>query len=287
MKNRVDFIHVGYHKTATTWFQLYGYSTHPDINLLNQGELDSVFFDTFAQPDDFCFEENDYQKKFIDRVDNKIDDKIVNGICEENLSGHSWTGRNADTVLRRIYSYYKDGKIILSIRNQESMLRSLYSNYVKNGGTLSFKKLLKDISFEGDLVEKKLEYHRLINSYYDAFGKENVFVYLFEEFQRAPDDVLSKLASFLGVSPFVASPKDNRVNKGFGRYQLITERFLNTLSIQNRYSRKLVEMVFKIDRPIHLSIPEHLLEQWSLSNEETAKLTGLDLQKYGYLMEKK
>jgi len=85
----------------------------------------------------------------------------------------------------------------------------------------------------------------------------------------------------------VASPKDNRVNKGFGRYQLITERFLNTLSIQNRYSRKLVEMVFKIDRPIHLSIPEHLLEQWSLSNEETAKLTGLDLQKYGYLMEKK
>jgi len=181
----------------------------------------------------------------------------------------------------------KDGKIILSIRNQESMLRSLYSNYVKNGGTLSFKKLLKDISFEGDLVEKKLEYHRLINSYYDAFGKENVFVYLFEEFQRAPDDVLSKLASFLGVSPFVASPKDNRVNKGFGRYQLITERFLNTFSIRNRYSRKLVEMAFKIDRPIRLSIPEHLLEQWSLSNEKTEKLTGLDLQKYGYLMEKK
>jgi hypothetical protein len=162
VKHKVDFLHIGYHKTASTWFQLYGYPMHSEINLLNQGSFDSVFFDTFVGPDEFNFDEVEFETNFWGNANRNKQNNVLSGICEESLTGHFWTGRNSDTLLHRINDQFEGSKIIISIRRQESMLASLYSNYVKNGGTMSFSRLLSDIPFEGALLSSKLEYHKLI-----------------------------------------------------------------------------------------------------------------------------
>ncbi len=284
MKQKVDFLHIGYHKTASTWFQLNGYPMHPEINLLNQGSLDPVFYETFVQPDEFNFDMEVFKTNFWEQANRGKKKTVLFGICEESLSGNFWTGRNSDTLLHRINNQFSGSKIILAIRRQDSMLLSLYSNYVKNGGSMPFSRLIKDIPFEGALLGSKLEYHKLIQKYYDYFGMDNVFVYLFEEFTSSPQTVLRNIANFLDVSDFPDTPTKKRVNIKMGCYQLGTARILNSLSFNNRYSRKILSSIFQTDKKLSLQIPDNLTELWSLSNQNTKLITGLNLEKYSYPM---
>ena len=57
---KIDFVHVGFHKTASTWFQLTGYPSHPQVNLINTGVNDKSFYEHFVKPDYFNFDESSF-----------------------------------------------------------------------------------------------------------------------------------------------------------------------------------------------------------------------------------
>ena len=92
------------------------------------------------------------------------------------------------------------------------------------------------------------------------------------------------IANFLDISDFPDVPTKKRVNIKMGCYQLGTARILNGLSFNNRYSRKILSSIFQTDKKLSLQIPDNLTELWSLSNQNTKLITGLNLEKYSYPM---
>ena len=290
-KLKIDFIHIGYHKTATTWFQTYGYPSIPSIFLLNhpKSHYYRAFMDYFVNPDDFSF---DY-KVFLDefwlpqhKSHNNLNEFKVEGVCEENLSGHFWTGRNSDTLLNRIETCFDTPRIIICIREQRSMFRSLYSNYVKNGGSLSAKQLLTDIPFEGALLREKLCYHRMIKAAQDKFGKDSVYVYAYEEFCQNPKEITNKIFNFIGVPNEHQINLNTRVNRGRGMFGLYLDRFTNIIGMRGRYKRKAIDYIGYFDiKPPNLDslITQDTYSLWQKSNESSALLTGINLSRYGYV----
>ena len=67
MRNKVDLVHIGYHKTASTWWQQIGYTSSKDIFLLNSevNKSDKAFFELFVEPLEFDFKKNllNFQKE--------------------------------------------------------------------------------------------------------------------------------------------------------------------------------------------------------------------------------
>ncbi len=219
---KVDFIHIGYHKTATTWLQLCGFREHPDIVMLNDSRtsLDSYFVNNFVHVDENYFNADVFEKEFtgeIKRIQGDVSGLIV-GICEENISGHYWHGRDERMLIERVARVFGDTKIIITIRNQLDMLISLYANYVKfNAGTRSLGALLLDKSVFGEKVFEKLCYDRLVCRCLSLFGKSNVMVVCYEDFASKQNVVFNNMLTFAGAPPIDLPPKitNRRVNPSY------------------------------------------------------------------------
>lgn len=281
---KIDFIHLGYHKTASTWFQLFGYGNHPDIFLLNDPKSPryKIFMNEFVYPDDFKF----CHDKFYKRISktNIFTSKKLTGICEENLTGNFWTGRNSDTLLNRISNHFSEPKIILCIREQRSMFTSLYLNYIKHGGNLSASKLVNEPCFDGFLIFDKLKYSNYLTKLYNLFDSNNILIYTYEEFLNYPDIIYCKICNFLGIKSIHIQNK--RVNHSRGLITLQIERILNKLGYHNRYTKKAFDICSQFDlRVTNISsvIPQQTLSEWSKCNDLITEITALELKKFNYL----
>ena len=162
-------IHIGYPKTGTTWLQQ-GY--FPLVN-------NYYFFGEKQIPRElyipnYKYENIKYLKDYFSRYE-----KII-------ISSESFTG-----PLNLMYEYpryfkkiFNRAKIIIFIRNQVDKYVSGYSNYINSGGTLTFNKYL---NLKGDnklFGGEKHKYDKLLNEYYKYFNKNNVYVYLHEDFNE-------------------------------------------------------------------------------------------------------
>ena len=240
--------------------------------------------------DEFSFDESDFVENFWKKAMLKpeLAGVGVKGICEENLTGHFWTGRNSDTLLKRMNKYFGKPKIIMCIRRQDKAVASLYSNYIKNGGTLSLKRLLNDVCFEGYLLKYKLSYDKLIEKYQNVFGKDNLFVYTYEEFTEQPIVVINKICDFLGVSHEYDLPVSKKPNKGRGKIGLYIERWLSIFGLNGRVGRKLIDYILIRDFSVSDKNIEKLIEKdlviWKESNRRTQELLDIDLSSYSYPM---
>lgn len=284
---------MGYHKTASTWFQMIGYPSSANIKLLNHPSTPyyRIFMDEFVMPDRFNFCREDFIERFWQpQNENRSleNNHTLKGICEENLSGHFWSGRNSDTLISRIEECFDSPKIIISIREQRSMLGSLYSNYIKNGGHLGIKKLLNDVLIEGSLVQDKLSYDRLILDAIDRFGGDSVYVYPYEQFSNNPNLVLNDIYRFIGLEQ-IADINLKKINRARGYFTLHLDRMINTLGLTNKYSSFILDYLSIIDKTLpsvdHL-ISEDTMMLWRESNNKTRISTGINLSSYGYVCDK-
>lgn len=146
--------HVGLHKTGTTWLQL-------------------EFFP-------------------------KISKKQATIISNEYFSGRPFR-LTIDDILpidERFYyadlikQYYGDVKIILGLRNKKDIIKSMYSEYLKGGGTELF-----DIWKKVMLNPRYFEYDEYIDYLQRTFTK--VFVYWYEDFKQDKWHVLMNMCKFI------------------------------------------------------------------------------------------
>ena len=177
-----SIIHIGYPKTATTWFQEVLFPATIGFQIVNQLDITKHLI----QPEKDEFEPG-FTKylTYCSKYSNLIlshEDLIGNVVCRKPI------GRYKDQLAKRLHRSFKDAIIVIFLRNQLDLLPSLYSQYVKSGGTYN----LKDYLFRSKVNDKpgmknifKLElfkYDEAIKIYVELFGKKNVKLYLFEEF---------------------------------------------------------------------------------------------------------
>lgn len=178
-------VHIGYHKTATTWFQNAVYPAATSHAFVPRVEARKAL----VLPDAFAFDADEARR----RLNPPCGRPPV--LCEETLSGYlhngGLNGHLSKAVAERIHATFPDAHVVIFIRRQTDMIAATYQQYVRGGGTYRPRRYLfphrhlRGAFAEPDKVPRftfaHFEYDRLIAHYDRLFGAENVHVLLYEQ----------------------------------------------------------------------------------------------------------
>lgn len=206
MSNKPNFFIVGAAKSGTSSLWQY-LREHPEIYM----------------PEDELFKE----PRYFSNPERFIDEEAYFKVFERAKSEHKRIGEASTAYLtcpdcpEKIHRYMTghnlDVKIIILLRNPVNRAYSMYNWMVQDGYeySASFGKALKRekkrIHKMSGFWEPNYYYNYLylnsgmyldqVNRYLKTFGKEHVYVGLFEEFTRDTPKILKEILDFLGVNP--------------------------------------------------------------------------------------
>ncbi|EPX77518.1 hypothetical protein [Litoreibacter arenae] len=183
-------IHIGYHKTATTWLQHRVFVPEMGFTpLLTHEEVDRLI----VAPHDLDFDPAPAREALRWQGDgNPV-------VSSENLTGHPFFGgRQSATLARRLHQIAPDARIIVTVRSQEAMLPSVYMQYLQRGGTLSHPAFFAGSGGFGypGFELAHFQYDRLIALYQSLF--DTVHVMTHEQISADPTQALAELGAALG-----------------------------------------------------------------------------------------
>jgi len=277
----IDFIHVGDYKTGTSWLQEVVFPFHHEIQYLGdhfeKRELQEVLRE-LVDIRDLDFDAESLRKKFEQNF-TKEDSKVI-GISREALSQSNYiTGEHAKRNAQRLKEVFGDVKIIYVIREQISMLGSIYSQYLKMGGTRSFNDWFLDpIECKG--IIERLKYDKNIAMYQEVFGKENIKVLLFEELRANKNSFLTKLYSFIGCQDTSFQPIESKkeVNTSLTTHGALVSKVLHRLFRNSYHNYR--STFLGIDKLIYFFLPQKIIDK----RDELSQ--GYVLPNYGELDKK-
>jgi hypothetical protein len=143
-----------------------------------------------------------------------------------------------DDRCKDIHAVNSNAKIVISIRSQTTMLRSIYWLCVKTGDVRSFEQFAADVIANG-----KLDYHGTVERYRKVFGRRNVLVLLFEELTQSPHETIEKLACFFGVAtPAIPDQKPQPVKVTPGDLEIGMRRRLNARATRHGHDARHLAM---------------------------------------------
>lgn len=202
---RPVLLHVGYHKTATTWlqklvflpeFQFWQVMTHKEI------------FDTVIAPHGLDFDPAPARRIIAGRAAAAPDGAAVDVISLEALSGLPFTGgRESDDLARRLKAIVPEARILLTIREQHAVIASVYMQYLLRAGTQSPEAFFDGTPYDGYFAfsPRNFEYDRLVGLYQDLFGADRVLALPQELIARDQTAAMDLLTRFSGNAPLAAA----------------------------------------------------------------------------------
>jgi hypothetical protein len=245
------YIHIGFPKALSTALQRNFFDAHPNIYHLGVGcggNIDYIDPDVELAVEDYLLFCKDlrYREKqgFISETFQRFfsaaesePHTITVGISNESLSFGYIPGHIDVTVkARRLLTIFgKKTKIIMIIRNQPALLRSLYRESIRNGYWGSFNDFMKYVYFfqdRGFLYD--LLYDRQYELYSSLFGRKNVHVFQLEKFltngrlkenEEGKIEIFTRLCQILNV-PYVPLPIE-RYNDPLSPKDLSIKKHLN------------------------------------------------------------
>lgn len=188
-------IHVGYHKTATTWMQRHLFTLpHGYHQVVDHSEV----FRHIVQPHGLTFTPTSMRKLLAERL-TEVPSDATPVISSEILSGNPfYGGQGSDANAKRIKEIAPDARILISIRAQKRILTSIYMQYLLRGGTMRCDQFFSGTSEPGyhafDPVH--FEYDRLVALYQKLFTPENVLIVTQEALKLDMDKVAQEIADF-------------------------------------------------------------------------------------------
>lgn len=245
------YIHIGFPKNFSTSLQRDYFSKHPEIYHLgiglhsNLGYRDSLIEKTLEVYLKSCKEYKYLEEKnkiithFQTIFKSENNQQKVVGISSEHLSfSFSYDSLSTPEKARRLFDIFGKGtKIIMIIRNQFDLIKSLYRESVRVGYAGDFKSYFKLIykyqdrnfiyDFRYDLVHK---------TYTQLFGLENVGIFFFEDYRTKDGEMVkgeigSKLVedlnSFLNLSN--QEMKMEHYNEALPLNKIINKAILNKI----------------------------------------------------------
>lgn len=298
-------IHIGYHKTATTWMQAHLFQPEHGFRMLADH---SEIFARVVQPHGLLFDPAQMRALIAERSTG-LPEGHVPVVSSEILSGHPfYGGQMSDTYARRLHAIAPEAQILVTIRAQEKILPSVYMQYLLRGGTLPYDRFFAGTDIPGffGFRPEHFEYHRLIALYQSLFGAENVFIQTQESLQADMDAACATLASFAGTTAYEGLSEAARNTRGasYPEYAVPVLRRVNHLrrSPVNPYPalpldptpdtlfraigyvlrRSPFSTLFKGKRPVSGYVKQQFSGRFSASNSQLADMSAHPLDLSGY-----
>jgi hypothetical protein len=209
-----NFLIIGAMKSGTT--ALYYYlEQHPQ-----------VYMSPVKEPDFFCFEAREgLEGSAITSVETYRN--LFKGVSGERAIGEaSHCYIYEPKAVERIKHYVPEAKHIAILRNPVDRAHSHFLHMIRNGTepVTDFAQALREDTRRKDpqdYVGRGLYYGQL-KRYFDAFGRDRVRVYLYEDLSDAPLDTLRDTFRFLEVdATFVPDISLRRNVSGYPKYKTL------------------------------------------------------------------
>lgn len=300
-------VHIGFPKALSSWMQKSLFK--PEQGFLNV--LDSLCTTiSVIDPTPFRFDESQAIRFMEDALKKHPAHSGLVPVCSaEALIGNPYCGGyNAKQNADRIKQLFPDARILLIVREQRQLMRSLYKTMVVWGMPHSIKRLLNpsDTSLAPQFNLDFLRFDLATSYYQQLFGRDNVLVLPYEAFISDPKNFMLTILQHAECMPtpaFNRLPWQKRVNKNQPLINLYLQRLRNLLlSSPFNYAGPLASTEAKVHKRIKRSknnpfpaFTNHWFEddfhqtvntafhgQFTESNARLQQLTGLDLAAYGY-----
>ena len=266
------FLHVGLHKTASTFFQTEIFPYFENTTCItrpytqqSRGFNKLQFADnTIYNPEDFKLE----LKQILEKNSNTlISDELLSGIPDLNYL-------NRSLIADRLSKLFPEGEILIFLRGQKDILLSLYNQYIKMGGTEPINKYIwlpkEEYTYEMYCSQEKKNYwskktryfnhlssnihpehflyYELIEMYREKFSQ--VHVLLYEDFIDNPQKFITKIQSIIRQPLKINKDRVYLTNKNkklsdrkiaITRYQNIIKPIITT---NNKYIIRLLALFY-------------------------------------------
>ena len=299
-----EIIHIGFSKTASTWFREFYYPKVKNISYVDK----TVIRKRIIEINSFDFDPKVAREFFKSNFNGRL------FLSHENLVGPlnsgGFNGLATKEIGMRLKSVFPEGRIIIFIRNQEDIITAGYLQEVWSGSNHGINDFLYR---NGSLYDKMMtfsfnyfEYDKIINFYRELFGANKVHVFLYEDFLNDRSGFLKEFEKIfdLEIEPGnIYSKKYNeRLRKGLTPLVKIANLFTrrNTyfkyrlfhIPYWFRFSRKMFRYLnsFKIfgNFPTPLSVLgrsnlDYIREYYRESNKKLCDNLGITgIKKYNY-----
>lgn len=263
-KKPILFLHVGTHKTGSTFLQT--------ILKFNRFSLIDKGYGYIRMPSDYRCLASKVSDKKIHTIRQDFENIIKQSIykqCDtfilswEGFSGNSLSSyHNSEHVaisLKKAFPSF-NVKIILYFRRQDEYIQSLYAQVVRGGETRNFQDFLKDFS------DGKLSWTRHVGEYIKAFGKESVLAFSYDNIKSQGTAKLAEhFMHTIGINQFNIPHINNirQLNSGLSTVELEVLRRCN--AFLDKKKRLVLRSLLEKQRP------KLLKEHYSLFDEHQQK----------------
>lgn len=301
--------HIGWMRTGTTFLQGV-FSKHSDIRL----SLKNRFFSydpyyLLGKPhyDTLIHDAKNQHQIIVDSDENYSMGRFKTHLRESGAKAYnykselSYIHHDVDEMINRIKEMAPHAKIFGVVRKQIDWFQSVYKHDVYHFGLdQPFKKFYE--SELGLAYRKAADYCNVIESFQEAFGKENVKILLFEDFVTDQAQFVEDLSDFLKVDIKINNEEKLKKNASTSEFFTMLHQKANLLSEPNpgRPERKGYELlrsaIYKLDHlagKMDLNIPTQVISdamsqlvfnEFEESNKKLGALLKKEsaLAKYGY-----
>ena len=295
-------IHIGYHKTATTWLQRHLFNNER-ASFVCPWSIDEAARQ-LVDPHAFDFDTEQANRYFEKEIQRASQAGRVPVLSSEELSGNPHSGGYANkTIADRLVAVFPDALVLIVIREQLSMLQSVYKQYLRMGGAASPMQYFFPTTV-GPRVPRfrfeNFEYHRLIGYYIRLVGRNRVCVLPMEMLKEDARAFVKRIAEFAGATDPGPLPEEKvyaahsgftaalqrQVNRLFGHTAVNPGAPFHTWRLVKWYERldRLVPSTVSelFDRPLERFIEKYAGGRYARSNGDVVQLTGLNLGRFGY-----
>ncbi len=303
-------LHIGYHKTGSSFLQRTLFDDG-DRGFVRLGGERKLINRHLIATNSF----HEAPTEIVEKIAGEAVAAAAGGkilvVSHERLSGYPASGGyDSRLIADRLQGSFPRARVLIVIREQKSFLRSMYSQYVTDGGDLSLQRFLNPPEPHLSRVPgwdfDFLAYDRLIRHYREVFSPERVLVLPFELLTREPDRFVGDIIGFCGHQPDPPAPESSGVvnpkrpltlqfvtrmiNRYLVRSQLSNRGFVpqpaaraalgRMAPVFNLLSPRFLDRI--LDRRIRHTIEIAAADRYAESNRMTAALIGHDLSLYGY-----
>lgn len=308
------FLHVGLHKTGTTFLQREVFPKLQSVRFLRSPEISCLLTRLVAE-EDSSFDPALYRRFFDPLIESSPSLISDEGLCGSPYRLYVNQARTAN----RLAQIFPHAQIMVGIRRQDTMLRSLYLHLINSGDNISLEEFL---GYEQGEFRNRYQYflrgrypnlsmfqYSHIGGMYAELFSDRVQFLVYEHLCQDIADYVRSVCHMVG-EPKVPHFRSVVHNRSYGFYQLQIARFLNRFFYSDmnphglipgfwlpglklhRFNRVLIhdwvcrwfDLWPKNNAIMPETLGDSILEYYSQSNAAFEQRWQLGLNQWGYIV---